>query len=114
MANCIFCRIASKDIPSDIIYEDDKVIAFNDLSPQAPIHFLVIPKDHIESTNDINADNGHLIGHIFAIIAKLTEELGLEEDGYRVVNNCGEFGCQTVPHIHFHVLGGRQLLWPPG
>ena len=114
MEDCIFCKIAKGQISSRIIYEDDEVIAFNDANPQAPIHFLVISKEHIESVNDINSNNSHLISHIFTIIARLAKELGIDGDGYRIVNNCGEFGGQTVPHIHFHILAGRQLLWPPG
>lgn len=114
MEDCIFCKIAKGQIPSHIIYEDDKVIAFNDANPQAPVHFLVIPKEHIESANDINNDNSNLIGHIFIVISKLVKELEIHEKGYRIINNCGEFGGQTVPHMHFHILAGRQLLWPPG
>lgn len=114
MVSCIFCGIVSKDITGDIIYEDDKVIAFNDTNPQAPIHFLIIPKQHIESSNEIDSENSHIISHIFEVIGKLTRDLGIDEDGYRIVNNCGKIGGQTVDHIHFHVLGGRKLNWPPG
>lgn len=114
MENCIFCKIGKGQISSDIIYEDDKVIAFNDVNPQAPIHFLVIPKEHIESVNNIDNNNSNLVSHIYIIIARLAKELGIEEDGYRIINNCGEFGGQTVPHIHFHVLAGRKFEWPPG
>ena len=111
--DCIFCKIANKEIPSQIVYEDDKVIAFKDLDPQAPVHFLVIPKEHIASADELNADNCAVVGHIFSVIPKIAKELGLT-DGYRVVNNCGKDGGQTVGHIHFHVLGGRLLAWPPG
>lgn len=114
MSNCIFCKIVNKEIPSDIIYEDDKVVAFNDANPQSPIHFLVIPKEHISSANYLNEENVSLISHIFLIINKLVKEKGLDEDGYRIVNNCGKLGGQTVNHIHFHLLSGRQLGWPPG
>ncbi len=114
VTDCIFCRIIDKEIPSEIIYEDDKVIAFKDANPQAPIHFLVIPKEHIESLNHINEENLELIGHIFYVIKKLIKRMGFHEEGYRIVNNCGEFGGQTVSHIHFHVLAGRKLSWPPG
>lgn len=113
MSNCIFCQIANKKMPSDILYEDDKVVAFNDVNPQSPIHFLVIPKEHIPSANNIDEGNASLISHIFLVINKLVKEKGLEE-GYRIVNNCGKLGGQTVNHIHFHVLSGRQLKWPPG
>ena len=114
MEDCIFCKIGKGQISSDIIYEDDKVVAFNDVNPQAPIHFLVIPKEHIESVNNIDNNNSNLVSHIYIIIARLAKELGIEEDGYRIINNCGEFGGQTVPHIHFHVLAGRKFEWPPG
>lgn len=114
MTDCIFCKIVDKELPSEIIYEDDLVLAFKDLQPQAPKHFLVIPKIHIESANQINSENSKYIGAIFEIIAKIAREEGFAEDGYRVVNNCGENGQQTVKHIHFHVLGERKLTWPPG
>ena len=114
MENCIFCKIISGDIPSKKIYEDDKVYAFYDINPEAPTHFLVIPKEHIESANALNDENINIISHVFKIINKLVVDLGISEKGYRVVNNCGEDGGQTVKHIHFHVLGGRSLQWPPG
>jgi len=114
VSNCLFCKIINKEIPSEILYEDDRVIAFKDVNPQAPVHILVIPKEHIESANDVDEGNSDVIGHIFAVINRLVKELGIDKDGYRIVNNCGEFGGQTVSHIHFHILGGRQLLWPPG
>lgn len=111
--DCVFCKIAGGDIPSDIIYEDEKVIAFNDQDPQAPIHFLVIPKKHIESLAKLDEEDKDLIGHIFMVIKKITQDLGLE-NGYRIVNNTGEDGGQTVKHMHFHVLAKRSLQWPPG
>ena len=114
MADCIFCKIINGEIPSKKVYEDDKVYAFYDITPEAPIHFLVIPKEHIESTNDLNANNSHIVSHIFTVINKLVVELNISDTGYRVINNCGEDGGQTVKHIHFHVLGGRNLKWPPG
>nr|WP_192935406.1 histidine triad nucleotide-binding protein [Clostridium butyricum] len=112
--DCIFCKIINGDIPSNKIYEDDKVYAFNDINPEAPIHFLVIPKEHIESANSVNENNADVIAHIFKVINKLVVALGVAEKGYRIVNNCGEDGGQTVKHLHFHVLGGRNLQWPPG
>lgn len=112
--SCIFCSIVNGEIPSKKIYEDDKVCAFYDINPESPIHFLVIPKEHIKSVNEINENNSGVISHIFLVINKLVEELGIDEEGYRVVNNCGKLGGQTVDHIHFHVLGGRKLQWPPG
>jgi len=111
--DCIFCKIANGTIPSNKVYEDDKVLAFYDLEPQAPVHFLVIPKEHITSAAEITDENSDIIAHIFSVISKVTKELGLE-NGYRIVNNCGQDGGQTVPHLHFHVLGKRLLAWPPG
>lgn len=111
--DCIFCKIASGEIPTQCLYEDDRVIAFNDLSPQAPIHFLVIPKEHIKSAAQLTEENAAIVAHIFTVIAQLTEKLGLK-NGYRIVNNCGKDGGQSVDHLHFHVLGGRMLAWPPG
>lgn len=112
MTDCIFCKIVDKQIPSDIVYEDDKVIAFNDVEPQAPVHILVIPKKHIKSLNEL--EDKDIVEHIFTIIPKIAKEQGIKEEGYRVVNNTGKYGGQTVDHIHFHLLGGRQLTWPPG
>lgn len=111
MADCIFCKIARGEIPSNKLYEDDKVLAFYDLDPQAPTHFLVIPKEHIVSAAEITEENSAIIAHIFAVIAKLTAEC---PEGFRVVTNCGAHGGQTVPHLHFHVLAGRDMTWPPG
>jgi len=111
--DCLFCKIANKDIPSDLIYEDDKVVAFNDINPQAPVHFLVVPKEHIKSLDEVVEEQEELITHILMLIPKLAKKYNLTK-GYRVVNNCGEQGGQTVDHIHFHVLGKREMLWPPG
>ena len=111
--DCLFCKIIAGEIPSNKVYEDERVLAFYDIAPQAPVHFLVIPKTHIPSADCVGEDNAGEIGHIFATIARLSRELGLEK-GYRVVNNCGEDGMQTVQHLHFHVLAGRSLSWPPG
>ncbi|MBR0423772.1 MAG: histidine triad nucleotide-binding protein [Clostridia bacterium] len=111
--DCIFCKIINKEIPSKIIYEDDKILIFNDINPEAPIHFLVIPKKHIESAEKINSENNDIISYIFIKIAEITKKLGLK-NGFRIVNNCGIDGGQTVNHIHFHILGGRKLSWPPG
>jgi len=111
--DCLFCKIAAGEIPSNKIYEDDKVLAFYDIDPKAPVHFLVIPKEHIASADCITAENSTLIAHVFEVIAKIAAELKLEK-GYRIVNNCGEHGGQTVGHLHFHILAGRSLTWPPG
>lgn len=113
MTDCLFCKIINGEIPSKKIYEDDKVFAFEDINPQAPVHFLVIPKEHIESAMDLTPTNNELMGYIMYIASKLAKEKGLD-DGYRIVNNCGSDGGQTVNHIHFHILGKRKLLWPPG
>ena len=111
--DCIFCKIANGEIPSNKVYEDEKVLAFYDIAPEAPVHFLVIPKEHIKCADEINENNSEIIAHIFEVIAKVAKQLKLE-NGYRIVNNCGEDGGQTVSHLHFHVLGGRLLSWPPG
>ena len=108
MSDCIFCKIAAGEIPSDKVYEDDRIVAINDINPQAPVHVLFIPKEHICCANAITEENCDIVGHIFSKIPVVAKELGLE-NGYRVVNNCGEEGCQSVMHIHFHLLGGKQL-----
>lgn len=112
--DCLFCKIINGEIPSTKVYEDDYVYAFLDIDPQAPQHIIFIPKQHIASANGINADNSLVISKIFEAIAKVAAEKGFAENGYRVVNNCGEDGGQTVGHLHFHVLAGRSLQWPPG
>ena len=114
MTDCLFCKIANGEIPTDKVFEDDKVLAFNDIDPQAPVHFLVIPKEHIKSAAEINSKNSGIISHIFEVIAKIAAEKGIDEKGFRVVTNCGEHGGQTVGHLHFHVLAGRNIGWPPG
>ena len=108
MSDCIFCKIIAGEIPSTKIYEDDKVVAFRDIHPQAPVHFLVVPKEHIQSAADITTENSGIIAYCFEVIAKLAKQEKLE-NGFRVINNCGENAGQTVPHIHFHVLAGRPL-----
>lgn len=114
MDECIFCKIAAGEIPSSKLYEDDKVIAFRDISPQAPVHVLVVPKKHISGVNTILPEDTELLGHVFSVIQKLVSELGVDETGYRIVVNSGKDGQQSVPHLHFHVLGGRAMEWPPG
>lgn len=113
MRDCIFCMIASKEIPSNVVYEDDKIIAFHDLEPQAPVHVLIIPKKHIASLDAVSAENQELLGYLAVKVKDIAAELGLE-NGYRLVSNCGEDGLQTVQHLHFHLLGKRKMLWPPG
>ena len=110
---CIFCKIASGEIPATKVYEDDTVVAFNDLEPQAPTHILIIPKMHIASADEITAENSAVVAHIFEVAAKIAKEQGLS-NGYRIVNNCGADGGQTVKHLHFHLMGGRQFGWPAG
>ena len=112
MSDCLFCKIIAGEIPSKKVYEDDLCYAFYDISPQAPTHFLVVPKEHIQSVSAVNDENAHIVGHIFAVIAKLAGELGLES--YRVVSNIGPQAGQSVFHLHFHVLSGRDMTWPPG
>nr|WP_286172816.1 histidine triad nucleotide-binding protein [Caproiciproducens sp. MSJ-32] len=112
--DCIFCKIIKGEIPSSKIYEDEDVLAFHDINKAAPTHFLVIPKKHIQNANEINSENSKIIAHIFEVISKITKDLGISESGYRIVNNCGKDGGQTVNHLHFHVLGQRELKWPPG
>ena len=114
MSDCIFCKIVSGDIPSTKIFEDEQVIAFRDINPQAPTHVLVVPKQHIPGVNELTEADEALVGHVYGVIAKLVRELGIDESGYRVVVNSGADGQQSVPHLHIHVLGGRLLAWPPG
>ena len=112
MSDCLFCKIAGGEIPSNKVYEDELCYAFYDIAPQAPTHFLVIPKAHISSVSAVSAEYSAVVAHIFEVIAKLTKYLGLES--YRVVSNIGEQAGQTVFHLHFHVLSGRDMTWPPG
>lgn len=113
MKDCLFCKIVAGEIPSTKVYEDDFVYAFLDIDPQAPFHCIVIPKEHIDSAALINEENSGLIAKVFEAIAKIAEAENLEK-GFRVVNNCGADGGQTVNHIHFHLLARRNLAWPPG
>lgn len=112
--DCIFCKLAEGEIPTEVIYQDDEMFVFQDQNPQAPKHLLAIPKEHIASLNEAGEEHAQLLGSILYRIRKIAEEQGFADDGYRVVNNCGEDGGQTVPHLHFHVLAGRSLQWPPG
>lgn len=108
MKDCLFCKIIAGDIPSAKVYEDDTVLAFRDIAPQAPIHILVIPKEHISGCNGVTPDNSGVVAHIFQVIPQIAAAEGLV-NGYRVVSNCGEDAGQTVPHLHFHILGGKKL-----
>lgn len=114
MENCLFCRILKGEIPARIAYEDDRVIALEDINPQAPHHLLIVPRKHIRTTLDLTTADNDLVGHIFQIAGKLAHDLGFAEEGFRVVNNCNEGAGQSVWHLHFHLLGGRELGWPPG
>jgi histidine triad (HIT) family protein len=111
---CLFCKIATGDIPSDTTYQDDLVLAFNDINPVAPIHQLVIPREHIASAADLAETDAAMLGRLFAVAAKLAAEAGLPKTGYRLVTNVGADGGQSVDHLHFHLLGGRRMAWPPG
>ena len=115
MADCIFCKIANGEIKSDIVYSDELVTAFRDLNPQAPVHVLIIPNKHVDSIKAFDDDDRELAAHIFVdIVPRLARELGIDERGFRVVINTGEEGGQTVGHLHVHLLGGRNMTWPPG
>ncbi|KZN14671.1 MULTISPECIES: histidine triad nucleotide-binding protein [Marinomonas] len=112
--DCLFCKLVKGEIPATILYQDDDVIAFEDIMPQAPCHFLVIPKRHISTLNDLTDEDASLVGKLQITAAKVAKQKGISEEGYRVVMNCNEMGGQTVYHIHMHVLGGRNMTWPPG
>ena len=114
MIDCLFCKIITGEIPSDKVYENDSVLAFRDIDPKAPTHILIIPKEHIESTTDLNYTNYHLLGKMAEIANIITKIEKINNSGYRWVINTGEDGGQTVFHIHLHLLGGRKLNWPPG
>ena len=110
--DCIFCKLANGDIPTDMVYEDDKIAVFRDTAPQAPVHMLMVPKIHVASLDDLTEENAELMGYMMLKIKDVCAQEGLE-NGYRVVNNCGEDGFQTVKHLHFHLIGGLKMGWPP-
>ncbi|MDR2772373.1 MAG: histidine triad nucleotide-binding protein [Elusimicrobiota bacterium] len=112
--DCIFCKIAKKEVPATIIYEDETAIAFSDLSPRAPIHIIVIPKLHINKLSEVSAADQDLLGHLQVVIAEISRKIPQMKDGFRVILNCGQNGGQTVGHLHYHLLGGRELKWTPG
>jgi len=112
--DCLFCKIGRHEIPAQIVYEDDEVVAFNDINAAAPVHILIIPKEHIPGVSSVTFENQPVIGHIFEVIRKLGERHPVLQDGFRVVVNQGEQAGQSVFHIHFHLLGGRAMDWPPG
>lgn len=107
--SCIFCKIATKEIPSNLVYETENLVAFRDLNPQAPVHILIVPKVHITSMNDITPENSSIIAEIFETVNIIAEQEGIKESGYRVISNCGDDGCQSVKHLHFHLVGGKKL-----
>jgi histidine triad (HIT) family protein len=114
MSDCLFCRIIKREIPASIVYEDDRVLAFNDINPQAATHVLVVPKRHIATLNDLAAGDDPLVGEMTRRAAAIARERGISETGYRTVFNTNRAAGQTVFHIHLHLLGGRQMTWPPG
>jgi len=114
MTECIFCKIINGEIPAKIIHQDEKVIAFDDLNPQAPIHKLIVPRQHIATLNDVNPKDKEIMGHMLYIAKQLADELNIAEQGYRTLINCNADGGQVVFHIHLHLLGGRPMHWPPG
>ncbi len=114
MQSCVFCKIVAGEIPSKKVYEDDALLAFEDVNPAAPVHILIIPKKHMETLHEIQDADKKLIGSIFIAANEITRKKGIAQEGFRIVANCGENGGQTVFHIHFHLLGGRRMEWPPG
>ena len=110
----IFTKIINKEIPANIVYEDDDFLAFNDINPQAPVHILIIPKKEIKTVNDISSSDAIILGKLFLIAKKIAKQMSIDKDGYRLVMNCNEYGGQSVYHIHLHLIGGRKLSWPPG
>lgn len=114
VSDCVFCKIVSGELPSQKVYEDDRVLAFEDISPAAPVHVLIIPKKHIPSIMHLKEEDLPLIQDIHRVGQQVADQLGVSQKGFRLVNNCGEDGGQTVDHLHYHLLGGRHLSWPPG
>lgn len=114
MPDCLFCKIIQKQIPATIVYEDDMVLAFRDINPQAPVHLLVIPKQHVSTANELTVADQSLLGHMVLTAQHLAQTEGIAEKGYRLAMNCNADGGQTVYHVHLHVLGGRGMRWPPG
>jgi histidine triad (HIT) family protein len=114
MLDCLFCKIINRDIPGSIVYEDDRVLAFNDINPQAPTHVLIVPKRHIESLNSLQAGDDQIVGELVRRAAAIAKERGISAGGYRTVFNTNRDAGQTVFHIHLHLIGGRSMSWPPG
>ena len=114
MNDCIFCKIINKEIKSEIVYEDDIVVVFKDINPQAPLHLLIVPKKHLKNVNEIETEDKGLIGHVFVVAKEIAKKFNVDKDGYRIVVNTGKLAGQAVFHIHFHFLAGREFSWPPG
>ena len=114
MEDCLFCKIASGKMDTDFVYTDQKVVVFEDINPQAAVHLLIVPKKHISDLNHLKEEDNELIGHVYQVAKKLADDYEISESGYRLVSNCGDDGGQTLYHIHFHLLGGRAMQWPPG
>lgn len=114
MSDCLFCKIASGEIPTDLIFENEEIVAFRDINPQAPVHVLIIPREHIPTLLDTSADHSELLGRMQLAAIELARSLNLDQSGFRLVTNCLEGGGQAVFHLHLHLLGGRQMAWPPG
>ncbi|MFC1719721.1 histidine triad nucleotide-binding protein [Pseudomonadota bacterium] len=114
MSDDLFLKIINREIPAEIIYETDEILAFRDINPQAPVHVLIIPKEHIRTMNDMDPEHAEMAGKLFLVAAEIARNEGIAEEGYRVVMNCNKAGGQAVYHIHLHLLGGRQMSWPPG
>ncbi|MDD5428852.1 MAG: histidine triad nucleotide-binding protein [Candidatus Omnitrophica bacterium] len=111
---CLFCRIANKEIPAKVVFEDSRIIAFEDVNPQAPVHILLIPKKHIEKISDLTKDNADMVGHLVLAANKIAAEQGIRDAGYRLTINCNKDAGQAVFHLHMHLMGGRKFAWPPG
>ena len=114
MEDCLFCKISAGEMDTDFVYQDENVVVFEDINAQAPVHLLIVPRKHISDLNRLQPEDNDLIGHVYQVAKKMAAEHDIAESGYRLVSNCGEQGGQTVYHIHFHLLGGRNLQWPPG
>ena len=111
---CLFCRIVSREIPSEVVYQDEGITSFRDINPQAPVHVVIVPNEHIASTNDLRPEHDAAVGALIRAASSMAETLGVRESGYRLVSNCGAQAGQSVWHLHVHLLGGRRLAWPPG
>jgi histidine triad (HIT) family protein len=112
--SCVFCRIIAGEIPTDFLHNDDLVVAFPDITPKAPTHILLMPREHIVAAADLTDEHGPMLGRLFAVAAKLARDTGIADSGFRLVTNSGKGAGQSVPHLHFHLLGGRPMRWPPG